>query len=351
MKILIIQQKMIGDALTTSILFEALREKFPKAELHYVINSHTFPVVEHNPFIDKFLFITPEIEQNRLKFLSFSRTIQKEKYDTVIDVYGKPSSILMSAFSKAKKKIAYHKKHTSFIYSHAIKRKSTPEYAASLAVENRMLLLKPLGIDFKNIQPKIYLKKDEITSAKNYLESNGILLNQPLFMIGVLGSNPSKTYPFEYMAELIETVAQTKNAQILFNYIPTQEEEAKAVYKLCKASTQEQIHFDVFGKSLREFLAILSQCDAIIGNEGGANNMAKALNIPTFTIFSPYLNKHNWFGENEEVQNVAVHLSDYIDLQASDVKQAKKQPALYYEKFKPSFIKPKLEAFLSTFSK
>ena len=41
MKILVIQQKMIGDVLTTSLLFELLREKNPEAELHYLINSTT----------------------------------------------------------------------------------------------------------------------------------------------------------------------------------------------------------------------------------------------------------------------------------------------------------------------
>ena len=81
MKILVIQQKMIGDVLTTSILFEAIKAEHPKSELHYVINSHTFAVVEHNPFIDKFLFVTPEIEDSRAKFLSFLKGVKKEKYD------------------------------------------------------------------------------------------------------------------------------------------------------------------------------------------------------------------------------------------------------------------------------
>ena len=41
---------MIGDVLTSSILFEVL-EKFPNSL--FLINSHTIPVVKNNPFIDK----------------------------------------------------------------------------------------------------------------------------------------------------------------------------------------------------------------------------------------------------------------------------------------------------------
>ena len=311
MKILIIQQKMIGDVLTTSIMFEALKSQYPNSELHYVINSHTFPVVEEHPFIDKFIFITPEMEDNKLKFHTFLKSLKNQKYDVVIDVYGKLSSALISRFSKAKVKIAYHKKHTSFIFTNTVKRLKRSQNNASLAIENRMKLLEPLHIDFSSISPKIYLKDSELENARMYLETSEINLNKPLFMISVLGSSQIKTYPSPYMADLLNSIVEFENqSQIIFNYIPNQEREAKEIYDLCSIETQKHIQFNVFGKSLREFLAITKHCNALIGNEGGANNMAKALNIPTFTIFSPYLNKQNWFGEIENKKHVAVHLSD-----------------------------------------
>lgn len=336
---------MIGDVLTSSILFEALREKYPDAQLDYVINSHTFPVLENNPFIDNFIFITPQIEKSKIAFYNFLKTVKKEKYDITIDVYGKLSSMLISKFSTSKTKIAYYKKHTAFLYTHTIKRIKKPKHNASLAIENRLKLLEPIQISFKNISPKIYLKDIELESAKKYLENSKIQTNKPLFMISVLGSSAIKTYPAKYMAALLDSMVEINNeAQILFNYIPKQEKDAKEIYNNCQAETQKHIYFEVFGKSLREFLAITKQCDALIGNEGGANNMAKALNIPTFTIFSPYLNKANWFGENETKNNVAIHLSDHVTY---NIEAAKQNPETYYLKLKPKFIKPQLKTFLS----
>lgn len=347
MKILVIQQKMIGDVLTTSILFEALKQKYPDSELHFVINSHTFPVVENNPFIDKFIFVTPEMEANKLKFYQFLKSVRKEKYDAVVDVYGKLSSSLISLFTKAKIKLAYYKKHTSFIFSDTVKRLKKPENKASLAIENRMKLLEPLDIKFSNISPKIYLKTEEIEASRQFLEANSINLDKPLYMISVLGSNHKKTYPLKYIADLIDVIGEIKDSQILFNYMPKQKPEAKQVFDFCKLETQKQIFFKVFGKNLREFLAITKHCNALIGNEGGANNMAKALNIPTFTIFSPYLNKQNWFGKAETKKHVAIHLSDYIDHNDTDIVKAKQNPEAYYLKLEPKFIKSQLKAFLS----
>ncbi|MCK8481981.1 glycosyltransferase family 9 protein [Psychroserpens algicola] len=348
MKLLIIQQKMIGDVLTTSILFEALKAAHPNAELHYVINTHTFPVVENNPYIDKFLFVTPEIEQSKIKFYTFLKSIRHEHYDAVVDVYGKLSSALISYFSKAKIKSAYHKSYTAFIYNKTIDRLTSPKHNSSLAIENRMRLIECLDVPFKSYNPKIYLTDQEVQDAKQYLFQSGIDLSKILFMISVLGSNSIKTYPFEYMAKLLDTIVETNpEAQLLFNYIPKQKEDAKAIYDYCNSQTQQQIFFNVFGKSLREFLAITKHCTALIGNEGGANNMAKALDIPTFTIFSPYLNKQNWFGENETNQHVAVHLLDTLNY---TIEEAKAHPEMYYKKFKPEFISPILKTFVTNLS-
>ncbi|WP_412561334.1 glycosyltransferase family 9 protein [Winogradskyella sp. MIT101101] len=351
MKILIIQQKMIGDVLATSILFEAIKHKYPDAELHYVINSHTYPVVAENPFIDQFQFFTPEHEKSKRKLWQFANQLRKENFDVVIDIYSQISSNIIALRSKAKTKISLDKGHNALIYNHRFKNKSKTNTNAGLAIENRLQLLEPLEIDTTTIvRPKIYLTDSEKNNAKQFLESNGIDLEKPLFMIGVLGSGKDKTYPFAYMAKVINNiVAEQPDSQILFNYIPKQEADAKAILELCSAETQEQIHFEVFGKSLRDFLAITSHCEALIGNEGGAINMAKALYIPTFTIFSPWIKKEAWNMFDDGKKHVSVHLKDYDEQNYKGIshpKELKSKTFELYEDFKPSYFEEELKEFL-----
>ena len=348
MKILVIQQKMIGDVLFSSVMFEALRTKYPDAQMHFAIYSNTIPVIQNNPYIDRIIDITPEIQNSKLKLFQFLKIIKKEKYDIVIDVHGKLRSNLMTLFSKAKIRISYHKNYTSFLYSNTIVRLKEPENNASLAIENRMKLLEPIGVSFQMISPKIYLEEKEIKDAKTYLEKSGVDLEKPLYLISVLGSKAYKSYPEKYMATLINFVVATKSSvQILFNYSPNQEEDAKRIFDYCSPETQKHIFFNVYGKSLREFLAIVYHCDALIGNEGGANNMVKALNKPTFSIFIPYLHKHNWFGKNESNKHVAIHLADYVEFNKKDYAEAKKNPRDFYLKLKPELMIPELESFLN----
>ena len=352
MKVLIIQQKMIGDVLTSSILFEAIRTKYPDAELHYLINSHTYPVIKENPYITKIVFFSEAHEKSKLKLLRLGKELKKENYDIIIDVYSKFSSNILTWLSEAKLKVSKHKWYTSFLYTHTYKEAKKAKTNAGLAIENRLQMLSALNISSEIVKPKIYLTGTEKSESQQFLESNSIDLSKPLFMIGVLGSGDTKTYPFAYMAKIIDTIVSEKpDSQILFNYIPKQINDAKAIFDLCNLETKKHIHFNVFGKSLRNFLAITSHCTALIGNEGGATNMAKALNIPTFTIFSPWIKKDAWNMFDNSTTNVSVNLRDVSPhiSNSNSLKQIKKGVFRYYDMFKPDGIIPELKNYLEQF--
>ncbi len=337
--------------LTSSILFEALKDNYPKFELHYAINSHTFQVVENHPHIDKFIFITPEMEERKSKFYTFLKSIKKEKYDVVVDVYSKLSSNLITKFSGAQTKISKYKHYTAPIYTHTFKEAKTANTNAGLAIENRLQLLEPLKVHKKIYKPKIYLTDKEIESARQRLITARIDLEKPIYMIGVLGSGENKTYPLPHMADLIDAIVEETNGQILFNYIPKQATEANIVYNFCKKETKNNIYFNVFEKGLREFFSITKHCTALIGNEGGATNMAKALDIPTFTIFSPWIMKEAWNMFDDGKANVSIHLKDVKPelYEGKSLKTMKNDVFSLYEAFPPEFIIPKLKDYLKQF--
>ncbi|MGB8376283.1 MAG: glycosyltransferase family 9 protein [Salegentibacter sp.] len=349
MKILVIQQKMIGDVLTSSILFEALRKKYPQAELHYMIYPHTQPVIKNNPFIDQLVLYDPGKQGGFSGFFSFLKKIKKQKYDVVIDVYSKIGSGIFSFGSGAKIRIAYRKWYTKFLYTDTFNYKSKAETNAGLAIENRMQLLQGISFDFPSeIRPKIFLDKAEISEAEEKISKTGIDRDKPLVMLGILGSSESKTYPLPFMAKILDDIAAKTEAQLLFNYIPKQKEQVLELFEMCQPQTQKRIFLDLFGSSLREFIALTSSCDALIGNEGGAVNMAKAVNTPTFSIFSPQIKKEDWSIYEDGEQNVSVHLEDFQPEKFCGLskKERRKAAANFYQTFTPELIIPTLDEFL-----
>jgi heptosyltransferase-2 len=148
------------------------------------------------------------------------------------------------------------------------------------------------------------------------------------------------------MTELLDFTVQTTDANLLFNYIPKQKEDAQKIFDLCQPETQQRIYFDLYANDLRSFLGLLSQCDALIGNEGGSVNMAKALFIPTFSLFSPSVDKETWQIFEDE-KNISIHLKDLKPeiYQEFDEKYIKENTFKYFEEYPIALIKEKLQDF------
>ncbi len=349
-KFLVIQQKMIGDVLASTIICEHLKTHFPKSEVHYVINESTVAVVEGNPYVDEIILFEKRFKTSKPAFFQFLKEIKKEEYDAVLDVYCKLESNLISYFANAPIKISYKKWYSKFIYTHLFSYSQNPNTKVGLAIENKLLLLKPIvgKLEKPELAPKIFLSRTELQHAKNLLEKHEIDTSKKILMLGVLGSSANKSYPINYLASLINMVVQKFDVEILLNYIPNQKKEVEEFLNLCSPQSRDRIHEELFCTSLREVLALLSQCDGYIGNEGGMSNMSKALDIPNFSIFSPWISKKGWLTFNDNSANRAVHLEDYFegDLNSIPKKKRKKKSGELYQKFKPSYIEKGLFAFL-----
>lgn len=341
--------KMIGDVLTSSILFEALRKEFPKAELHYLINTHTFPVVQNNPNIDRII-----LYNNEQSFGKLAKEVKAEKYKVVIDVLSNIKTAILTGLSGATYRISYDKFYTKPVSTHVFSRKIKSKTIAGAAIEKRLRMLSPLSSNFPaEIKPKIFLQEEEIINARQKLEKSGIDISKNLYMIGALGSSKNKTYPLKYLAKLLDQIVEETNANLLFNYIPNQKPQVEKLLGFCSPATQKNIHLDIYGNSLREFLAFTYHCNALIGNEGGAVNMAKALQVSTFAIFAPPLNKENWNMYEDGKKNISVHLKDF----KPEIFTGKPEKGLkadwdnLYNEFTPSMIQKELGKFLKLNSK
>jgi len=347
-KILVIQQKMIGDVLVSSILCENLRIQFPEAQIDYLIYESTLPVVEGASYISNFVLFTQKERNSKIALLKFACKIRKTKYDVVIDSYSKLESLVLVLCSGAKTKISFKKKFRSLFYTDLVERHSNYNSNLGLIIEQRLSLLEPLNVEKRVTFPTIFVSQTEKDFASALFKENAIDSHKKTIMISVLGSDETKTYPLHYMAELIDYIATYNDVNLLFNYIPNQKESAQKVYDLCAKHTQQRIYFNVIGNSIRDFIAIMNQCDLIIGNDGGATNMAKALQKPSFILFCPWIDKKGWALLEDGKNHVSLHLEEFLPEVFLNItpKELKKNYIDYYKLFEPKFVIPTLSRFL-----
>ncbi len=346
MKILVIQNKRIGDVLLASIIPNNLKKFYPQAEITFFCYDNAAPVLENNPNIKNIIRVK-EKELKKLKnLLRYGISLRKEKFDLVIDPYVKFQSQLLSLMTGAKRRLSYEKKTLPFAYTRQIPFLTNTTSEFGKAIDDRVNLIKAVN-DTIAIEPhpQLFLTDEEILHGKKLLSK--VDPNRKTLMLGVLGSNPSKSLPIEYTIEIINYLIQNYNVNVLFNYIPSQQHIVDEILKGVKRSNK--IYPEIIGGDIREFIQIMYHCDMLISNEGGSVHIAKALKKATFTIFSPYIIKEFWATFENEPQNKSVHLKEVRpDLfQNKNRKQIAAESEQLYKELTPALILPRLENFMA----
>lgn len=347
-KILIIQNKRIGDVLIASVIANNFKRKYPDSEVHFMAYDFTLGVIQHNPNIDKIISINEKELKKLPNLLKLIRQVRKENYDIIFDPYSKTQSRLICKFSGAKQTIG-HKSRKKFgnwgYYTHPTEGVKSSDKLCGKAIEDRVHLLEYAG-DFEPIDyaPKLFLSEDE--KKEDWL---GKYKDKKVIVLGVLGSTPQKSMPYEYVAEMVDFIAANFDVYILFNYSPHQKEDAFKIYEMCQH--KERIILDIYAPSIRDFVKLMSQCDALVANEGGTVHIAKALNKPTFTIFSPYVNKAHWASFEDGKFHHSIHLLDvkpdlFDSFTYEERKKIEQNPHELYKQLSPEIILPQLDVFL-----
>lgn len=87
-------------------------------------------------------------------------------------------------------------------------------------------------------------------------------------MVIIKSISDNKTYPLKYLAELFNEITNLKSINILLNYTRDQKSSVQELLSYCSENSKICIHEDIFCNSLRDFLALLNQCNGYFGNEG-----------------------------------------------------------------------------------
>lgn len=342
MKVLVIQQKMIGDVLISSILCENIKKWNSSSKIDFIANRQTLPILQNNPNINKVVVFEDYYKKDKISLFKFLINQQNKKYDIIVDAYGKTESILTCFFTPAKIKIGFKKWYTKWFYTKSITRiKTRTKNDLQLTITNRIELLKPIiGEKFDYIiNPKIYIgKKEKKLSSEKFKN-----IELPIVMISLIGSSKLKTYPLNEMSKLLNYITKNYQFKLILNYMKEQENETKSLFNLINSQTKNSI-LDITPNNLRDYICIVSQCNAIIGNEGGAINIAKALNLPSFSIFSPQIDPSGWI--NPSSNEVGVHIMNY-EKNFKNFKLSNREIFRWYERLKFEYFKDELTSFLN----
>ena len=296
-KILVIRFRRIGDAVLSSAICSSLKQSFPAAEIHYVLNENIAPLFENHPDIDKLITFSDTENNNIAKYLSkVWRIMHSNQYDMIVDCRSTIKTLFFSLFSMSTPyRLGISKKY-NLLSNHTI---HTNDYESN--VDRMVALLHPIQKELnlkltKNF--RLEITKEEQNNFRIYMTQGGIDFSKHVIVCTIAARIPHKIWNTDYMAEVLLQIIKKYDAQLVFNYVGDEFSVAKSVKE--KMGNPSDVFLNIEAKSLRELGALLKNADFFFGNEGGPRHISQALDIPSYAIYPPGIAKKEWLPNASE---------------------------------------------------
>lgn len=277
-KILAIQFKSLGDAVLMLPALQALREKFPGAELHAFVSEAAAPLLEHAPFLTR-VWKIPRVRgrANFKKNWPVIRALRAEKFDRSVDFGGNDRGAILSLVCGARERLGLKSSNgffgRRFCFNRRVARppQGRPESLRAFAVLAGWEIPPPLKV--KTI--KIFTDPALENFGTEILPAGTIVCH-----MGAARAN--RRWPVARWADFYK-LAVNAGWQIIFTPGNNPNEHAM-IADLKKISGDIAVLPPL---PLPQFLAALKNARALVTGDTGPMHLAAGLGVPVVALFGP----------------------------------------------------------------
>jgi len=297
-KILVIRVDEIGDAILTTPVFRALKQKFPQAEICVLIKPLTKEVYEKNSNIDRLILAKSWLNSwagqkaSIIDFIKLIKQLRKEDFDLAVELHTDPRNILLASLT-SKFCIGYAYRGLGFLLNK--KAKSSKKHIIDQCLDVAGLVGTVGTPDLE-----LALTKDAIKAVRIKLKENGFNITKPQRLVCInLGAGRKNKFWFNnHWVDLVSEILKKKNIWIVFTGTKSESREVEEVLSLIKSNSKKIIN--LCGKtSLQELFALVSHSNLVIAPDSAIIHVAKALSVPSIGLYGP-TNPFIW-GYNEKM--------------------------------------------------
>lgn len=257
----------------------ALRERFPKSYIAFLVESQCSDLLSLNPHLDEVMVLEREKYRNPFYWLKKIRQIRERRFDLVIDYLGNPRSAYISFLSGARCRLGYDIRGRRLFYNTVIRDDPTALYSAAY----KLGVLKHLGIESSNLRLDFSISEDARAFAEGFFQEEGVDQDRMIVSISPTSRRRFRRWPSEKFARLADWLILRYKACVILVWGPN---EMKAVETIEEKMKEKPIICRQT-KNLFQLGAILKRCDLHLGNDNGTKHIAVAMGKPTITIYGP----------------------------------------------------------------
>lgn len=273
-RILIVKLSSIGDVVHSLPALSALRKRFPKSYIAWVVKKQIANIISGHPYLDEvIIYEGPRKTAKKLRSL---------KVDLAIDLQGLFRSGFLTFISGAKTRLGFSRANSRELSRLFLNQKVTPGKDDRHVIDKNLSLLRPLGIEVKQKEFIIPVSRESREYITNFLRKREITSSDILVALHPGASWPSKLWPEEKWIELADRLIEELKVEVIFLWGP---EEKSSIDRMVKMTKNRPI---ISCKTnLKELACLISKCRLFVGGETGPLHIACALNIPSVALIGP----------------------------------------------------------------
>jgi lipopolysaccharide heptosyltransferase I len=280
-RIALIKPSALGDIVHSLPVLTALRQRYPRAHICWIVNGGYEPLLRGHPDLDATLPFDRgrprrDLLGNALYYTRFMRQIHRQRFDLVVDLQGLLRSGLMAKASGACRRVGLStaREGATWFYTDVV---PVADFNAVHAVDRYWLVAEALGAGGS---PKVFRVNVAEADRQRILERlDGCA--RPWLVLGVGSRWPTKRWPPEHFAALAQRAQAHFGGSFIFVGSRDEGPLAEATARRLRGTKR-----DLSGQTtLPQLAALLTLADAMIANDTGPLHLAAALGLP---VVSPY---------------------------------------------------------------
>lgn len=280
-RIVIIKPSAVGDIAHSLPVATVLRQRFPRAEINWIVNNSYAGLLQNHPDLDEVILY----DRNRMKkdwfagidyHARFFRELRRHHFDMVIDLQGLLRTGLMVQATGARWKIglASAREGARWFYNTLL-----PDDLWNMhAVDRYWLVAESLGMGQQRKQARF----PNLDSERNRWLAALASLPRPWVVMNLGTRWETKRWPVRHFAILGQHVVMTSSGSIILVGGP---DEAPLAQDF-QIYWSRNVCSTVGKTSLRDLTAILSLADAVVSNDSGPLHLAVALGKQVLSPFT-----------------------------------------------------------------
>jgi ADP-heptose:LPS heptosyltransferase len=277
MKILAIQFKYFGDAVLMTPSLRALREHFPRAEIHLLVPEEIAPIFQHLPWLNR-VWLMPRRRGSASLRQTWPviRALRRERFDRSVDFASNDRGAILSFLAGAPQRLGWAERGGFLGRRFCYNQRVAPETKMQHESVRLAHLLSAWEIAASSLEAEIRSDPALAASAEKLLPPGAILCH-------VASSQPKKEWPLRHWAEFHRLAAATGWRVNFTTAVGAREQNLMMELKkiLPDAPVLPVI------PELPLFLAVLNRAEMFISGDTGPLHFAAGLGVPTVSLFGP----------------------------------------------------------------